>query len=770
MRKGILISLLIFCSSLIFAQTGIIRGFVYEVSTGEPVIYTNVYLKNTIYGASTDINGYFQISKIPPGQYTLMVTYLGYDSLTMTVNVEAGDILTKQLYLQERTVYLETVNISAERIEATTETRTSLVKITPKEIKQIPSIGGQPDLAQYLQVLPGVVFTGDQGGELYIRGGSPIQNKVLLDGMTLYKAFHSIGLFSVFETDIIRTADVYTGGFGAEYGGRISSVMDIRTRDGNVQHLSGKVAASTFGSNLLLEGPIVSPMKSESGGGATFILSFKNSYLQETSKMFYDYVDTNGLPFNYTDLYGKFTLHSKSGSKVNFYGFHYRDNVEDYKAISDFNWKSSGFGTNFLVIPGRSPVLIEGHLAYTSYEMALKEEVSPERTSSINGFDVGLDFSYFFGRDELKYGIQLLGFTTDYYFVNAANRVIQQKQNTTEIGAFAKYKAVVGKFIIEPGFRVQWYASLSEMSPEPRLAIKFNATESFRVKFAGGLYSQNLISARSDRDVVNLFYGFLSGPDNLPQEFDGETVTSKLQKASHLILGFEIDVLPNLKANIEGYYKHFSQLTNLNRNKIFDENKAFDQPDLLKKDFIIEKGDAYGMDITLKYDEKRFNLWAVYSYGIVDRYYENIGGDLEHYYPHFDRRHNVNLVGTLILGDKADWEISARWNLGTAFPFTQTQGYYEKIGFNNIYTDYTEENGEIGFLYADLNGGRLSDYHRLDMNIKKRFLLSARSSIEVDASVINLYNRKNVFYIDRLTQEIIYQLPIMPSLGITWRF
>ncbi len=770
MRKLLLIAFFALISNILLSQTGIIRGFVYEKSTGEPVIYTNVYLQNTSLGSSTDINGYFQISKIPPGEYTLIVTYLGFDTLKMPVYVQADDIITEQLYLTGGTVNLKTFNVSAERIEATTETRTSVVKITPKEINQIPSIGGQPDLAQYLQVLPGVVFTGDQGGELYIRGGSPIQNKVLLDGMTLYKAFHSIGLFSVFETDIIRTADIYTGGFGAEYGGRISSVMDIRTRDGNAQHISGKVSASTFGAGLLVEGPIVNPVKNESGGGSSFILSFKNSYLKETSKTLYDYADTNGLPFNFTDVYGKITLHSKNGSKVNFYGFHYRDNVDDFKAISDFNWKSTGFGANFLVIPGRSPVLIEGHIAYSDYKMALTEDLSPERTSSINGFDIGLDFSYFFGRDELKYGIQLLGSTTDYYFINAANRVIQQRQNTTEIGAFLKYKAVVGKFIIEPSFRLQWYASLSEMSPEPRLAIKYNATDAFRIKFAGGMYSQNLISARSDRDVVNLFYGFLSGPDNLPARFDGDEVTSKLQKASHLILGFEADLSSNLKANVEGYYKYFSQLTNLNRNKIFDENKAPEKPDLLKKDFIIEKGNAYGIDLTLKYEERRYNLWAVYSYGIVDRYYENIEGELEHYHPHFDRRHNVNLVATVILGDKFDWEISGRWNLGTAFPFTQTQGYYEKINFDKIYTDYTDQNGELGFLYADLNGGRLSDYHRLDINIKKRFLLSERSSIEVDASVVNVYNRKNVFYIDRLTQETIYQLPIMPSLGITWRF
>ena len=129
-------------------------------------------------------------------------------------------------------------------------------KIISKSLKRLPSIGGDPDIAQYLQVLPGVVFTGDQGGQLYIRGGAPIHNVVLLDGMILYNAFHSIGLFSVFDTDVIKTADVYTGGFNAEYGGRISSVVDIKTRDGNKKRLAGKVSASTFGSKLLLEGPL----------------------------------------------------------------------------------------------------------------------------------------------------------------------------------------------------------------------------------------------------------------------------------------------------------------------------------------------------------------------------------------------------------------------------------------------------------------------------------------------------------------------------------
>lgn len=765
----LILFLFLISSMLTLGQTGTIRGFVYDEKNGEPIIFTNVYLVNTIYGASTDVNGYFIITKIPPGTYSLTVTYLGFDSLNIPISIEADQIITKNLFMRESSITLETVNISAERQEAKTETKTSVVKITPKDIDQIPTIGGQADLAQYLQVLPGVVFTGDQGGELYIRGGAPIQNKVLLDGMTVYKAFHSIGLFSVFETDMIRTANVYTGGFGAEYGGRISSVMDIITRDGNKQRFAGKIGASTFGASALIEGPIVR-QKQNGGGSSSFILSAKSSYLEQSSKIFYDYIDTAGLPFNFLDLYGKISLNSSNGSKVNFYGFHYKDKVNDYKALSDFNWKSTGLGTNFLVIPGRSPVLMEGHVAYSDYEINLAEENTPPRTSSIKGADIGMDFTYFLGNDEMRYGLELVFFNTDYYFINAAGRELRQEENTTEIGFYIKYKLTAGKFLIEPSFRLQWYASLSNMSPEPRLAVKYNATDRFRVKFAGGLYSQNLISARSDRDVVNLFYGFLSGPDNLPEEFNGEPVNHKLQKASHLILGFEADLMPNLTLNLEAYYKYFSQLTNLNRNKIYDENKAPGEPDLLKKDFIIETGDAEGIDLSLKYDSRHFYIWTVYSFAYVNRYYEDITGELEHYYPHFDRRHNVNLVGTYRFGSTFSWELSARWNFGTGFPFTLTQGYYEKINFTGVYTDYTTQNGDLGIIYGDLNSGRLPTYHRLDIDLNKRFTLGENSRIDLNLSFINLYNRKNVFYRDRLTGEIVYQLPLMPSLGVIWNF
>lgn len=755
----------------VYAQNGTVRGFVYEENTGEPVIFTNVYLQGTTYGAATDVNGYFAISQIPPGDYTLMVTYLGFDTLQEKITIQADQIISRNLYLSQASYMLQQVQVSAEREEARSETRTSVVKITPKQIKQIPSVGGQPDLAQYLQVLPGVVFTGDQGGQLYIRGGSPIQNKVLLDGMIVYNPFHSIGLFSVFDTDILRNADIYTGGFGAEYGGRISSVMDITTRDGNKTRVSGKAGASTFGSNLMIEGPL-KKLKEDGGGSSSFIFSAKNSYLEQSSEIFYDYIDTAGLPFNFLDLYGKISLLGANGSKVNFYGFGFTDRVNNYKSLSDYRWDSYGGGSNFLIIPGNSPVLIEGHLAYSQYKIGLEEASGLPRESSINGFNMGFDFTYFIGRDELKYGFEILGFRTDYVFYNSVGLEISQVENTTELGAYVKYKKTIGKFLLEPSLRMQWYASLSELSFEPRLAMKYNVSDNFRVKFAGGLYSQNLISARNDRDVVNLFYGFLSGPDNLPKEFNGEPVTHKLQKAEHAILGFEYDLTSKITMNLEGYYKNFSQLTNLNRNKLFpDTQENRDVPDLLKKDFIIEDGYATGLDVTLKYETPRIYLWAVYSLGYVIRRYEDANEELKKYYPHYDRRHNVNLVATYILGDKFDWEINARWNYGSGFPFTLTQGYYGLLTFlDGIYSDYTTDNEELGILYSDLNTGRLPSYHRLDVSVKKTFITGSDSRLEASVSVTNLYDRENIFYTDRLTGDKIYQLPIMPSAGVMFYF
>lgn len=770
--RHILLALFLFSSSIaLHAQQANIRGFVYEASTGEPVMFCNVYLENSTYGGSTDINGFFSISRIPAGEYTLLVTYLGFDTLRVDIKLQSDEVLNKRLQLTESSFSLETIDVTADRMEAETQTRTSVVNLTPRTINRLPSIGGQSDLAQYLQVLPGVVFTGDQGGQLYIRGGSPIQNKVLLDGMIIYNPFHSIGLFSVFDTDIIRNAEVYTGGFNANYGGRISSIMDITTRDGNRRNVRGKLSASTFGSKIMVEGPLVKARNDE-GGSASFVFSAKNSYLEQTSQSIYSYVDAEGLPFNFLDVYGKASIIAGNGSKVNFFGFRFDDQVNNYKALSDFSWNAYGAGTNFLVIPGKSPVLIEGQIAYSSYEARLSEQNAPDRSSAIDGFNMGFDFTYFLGRDELKYGIEVLGFKTDFNFTNSVGRTITQSENTTELAGYVRYKATLGKLLVEPGLRMQWYASLGNLSPEPRLSMKYLLSDRFRLKMAAGMYSQNLIAANSDRDVVNLFYGFLSGPDNLPRRFDGEEVRHKLQKANHFILGAEIDLAHRMSLNVEGYLKQFTQLTNLNRNKLYEDQTAdFTVPDILKKDFIIEKGDAYGFDVAFKYETSRIYLWTVYSLGYVNREFESPETGMTSYRPHYDRRHNANVILSYSAGRFKQWEFSGRWNFGSGFPFTKVQGYYEYLNFSDgINFDYVTANGELGIIYGDLNTGELPTYHRLDVDVKRRIFFSERTVLELNLGVTNVYDRMNVFYVDRISNEVVHQLPIMPSFGLSLTF
>ncbi len=766
--RWLLLMPLSFLSLISLAQTGTIRGFVYDKASGEPIIFINVYLEGTQIGTSTDVNGYYSVTQVPPGNYNLVVEALGYQKVSENIDLKAGQIINKKLFAAQQAKLLGTIEVSADRAEARNDVQMSVQKITPKEIDKLPSIGGEPDIAQYMQVLPGVVFTGDQGGQLYIRGGSPVQNKVLLDGMIVYNPFHSIGLFSVFDTDIIRNADIYTGGFGAEYGGRISSIMDVTTIDGNQNEFEGNVSVSTFGAKVNAEIPIVKPKKI-GGSGVSSVISAKHSYLDQSSRIFYDYIDPDGLPFNFTDLYGKVTFSGENGSKANVFGLYYDDQVR-YQAVSDLNWNNQGIGGNFILIPSANPVLIEGNFAYSQYTIRLQEENLRDRTSSINGFNGGLGFTYFKGDDEIKYGLEIVGFSTDFFYFNAANREVSQRENTTELGAYVRYKKKIGKLVIDPSFRLQYYASLSTPSFEPRIGAKYNVNDNFRLKLAAGVYSQNLIAANSDRDVVNLFNGFVSGPSTLQKEVtneEGETrdVKHSLQKANHFIIGAEVDFTRRFSLNVEGYFKRFTQLTNINRNKVFNGPEP-GLEEYLYLDYIIETGDAYGIDFVFNYDLPSINLYAVYSLGKTTRW-----DGVQTYAPVFDRRHNVNLVGSYKFGKTRLWEFDVRWNMGSGFPFTQTQGFYEQFPFQDgTSTDVVNSNGELGVVYGELNGGRLPYYHRLDMTLKREFIISTSSTLEANIGLTNAYNRENIFYFDRVNFERVNQLPFMPSAGLKMNF
>lgn len=740
------------------AQKALLRGNVYDKESGEPIGFANVFLENTTKGTTTDLDGFYTLADIEPGNYSLISTFIGYDTARVDVKLTRNDIEYVSLYLSESSVKIGTVNISASRQTDRTEVKISKVSVSQKQIKALPSVGGEADIAQYLQVIPGVISTGDQGGQLYIRGGSPVQNKILLDGLTIYNPFHSIGFFSVFETEAIKNVDVLTGGFNAEYGGRISAIVDISTRDGNKVRHGGFVSGSPFAAKAMIEGPIA---KFEEGEGSTsFLFTAKKSLIDQTSKSLYKYAAQDeevGLPFAFQDFYGKMSFKSANGSNINVFGFKFEDEFND-PTLANINWDNTGFGANFNLIPSTSNIIMSGAIGYSNYDLGFEQTGDAERTSAIKEFGANIDFKFFGNNSEFAYGIDLRSIRTDFKFTNPFKQIISQAQSTTEISGYLRYRRVIGDLVLEPSLRLMYYASQKTFSPEPRLGMKYNVSDALRIKFAGGFYTQNLISTSNERDVVNLFNGFLSGPTEQVRGLDGNNLENKLQTSRHLVLGFEYDMTDRIQLNVEGYFKDFPRLITVNRNKL----------DASEADYIQEEGEAYGIDFTAKYESPRVYVWATYSHGYVNRF------DGEQTYPTiFDRRHNVNFLTTYNIDDAATWQASVRWNFGSGFPFTKTQGFYNYQSFLEGPTTSFETNNpeNVGILYSeDRNDGRLPYYHRLDISLTKSIELSKNFGIEIIASVTNAYNRDNIFYFDRVEYERVNQLPTIPSLAAKVKF
>jgi hypothetical protein len=466
---------------------------------------------------------------------------------------------------------------------------------------------------------------------------------------------------------------------------------------------------------------------------------------------------------------------------VDAFGFYGSDQVK-YEFPANIGWQQWGTGLKMRLTPPQSNVIFGINFAVSNFKSELKSvsETFPRR-SSIGGFNFGFRTNYLVNKtDEVVAGLTLLGFHTDYTFTNFSGLITTTEFFNTEIAADFAYKKVFRKIyhgrndsikdlvVLEPGIRLHYYNDHNHASPEPRLRAKFNF-DRFSLTAATGLYSQNLVAAASDRDVVSVFNGYLAAPENV----SGSLKSHALQTASHVLLGLEVELFRNLSTRVEGWYKDFTQLTNINRDKIFPSDP----------DYIYERGKAQGADLILRYESRKFYGYATYGWSKVTR---NDGKRT--YFPVFDRRHNANLVLAYFTGElykegqgtqerrkwtEKKWDFSLRWSVGSGFPFTQTQGFYEKIDFqqNGAQTNYLNQNGPLGILYSDsVNAGRLPYFHRLDLAMKHRWQFANTFMLEANLTITNAYNRRNIFYFDRVRYAVIHQLPLIPSLGLTLKF
>jgi hypothetical protein len=315
---------------------------------------------------------------------------------------------------------------------------------------------------------------------------------------------------------------------------------------------------------------------------------------------------------------------------------------------------------------------------------------------------------------------------------------------------------------------LQYYSELDKLSPEPRLGMKYNISDKVRLKFAAGMYSQDIISTKSDQDIVNLFTGFLLSPDESIPNANGNFVKNNLQTAYHAVTGIEVDV-NKVELNFEPWVKYFGQVDELNN----DYGSTTAPTTIANATFIAATGLAYGADLSAKYSYQRIYLWGAVGYQDVTYTSVDNQGTIQTYPTPFDTRFNANLLAAYTLGEKKDWEISGRFNIHAPFPFTQTQGFYESgvISGTTLSGNPLTTNGTTGIVYSnEINGGRLSWYHRLDLEAKKRLKVSKKSNLDVTFAIINVYDRQNVFYVNRITNQVEYQFPFFPSLNLTYTF
>jgi hypothetical protein len=713
-----------------------IEGVIADSATGERVPGANVMLKGTGRGASTNNNGFYLISSVPAGTYELVVGAVGYQRRTVPLTVRGTETQTVNLRIAVRLIETREVVVETQSISSLTERSASVHFITPKELQRLPA-AGQQDLLRSLQVLPGITSTSDVSAKFFVRGGAGDQNLILLDGMKVYNPFHAFGLFSIFDPDIIRNAEVYTGAFPAGYGGRLSSVVNVTTKDGNLTRLSGNANINFLSGKLELDGPL--------GDDNSWMVSGRSSLLTNTI----DKMIPSASPMSFTDLFFKGTIGTSTG-RFGLRGFTSGDDVKPAGLDQpNYSWRSAAFSAVF-------SSLVADRLyfdATTSYSRSTIGQI-PKAPGLVNPASSKLeevDFraemtSFLEDQNTLFEGFEFnFPTVTDSLYVrNVYPRSYQA--STLEWYAWVRYAGVAESFRYDLGLHSDVGLMLNGSSllqcVQPRLTLSYDFGASWIAKASFGVFTQNLITVSNEDDLISLFDAWVILPDNLRPE-----------EARHYVLGIEGNLLPSLATSLQAYIKDYRSLTLYNANKIFPEDP----------DYLSGTGIARGLEWLLRYGSPLLDLYGSYALASV-----SVSAAGVTYAPRYDRRHTIKAIGTVHILEGLD--ATLRWEYGSGYPFTQSDGSYSRLTLGGIFTDPNPEGGaNVTGALGPKNAARLPAYHRMDAGVSYR-ITAGRFAGTVGASVINVYDAKNILYYDRSTGKTTYMTPFLPTASFTLEF
>jgi len=733
--KTLFYSLTLLLSITAFAQENFtISGYMRDANSGEELLYANVVIKGTTNGVTTNLYGFYSLS-MPKGNYTVQYSYLGYDTKEIAINLDKD--ITQTVELGSASELLEEVVVKAEKEnENITNTEVSVVTLDMKEAKVIPVLLGEQDILKTIQLLPGVSSSSEGSSGFFVRGGNADQNLILLDEAPVYNAAHLLGFFSVFNSDAIKDVKLYKGGIPAQYGGRASSVLDVRMKNGNMKKWAASGGIGLISSRLTLEGPLVKDKGS-------IIVSGRRTYADLVLRAVND--DFSGTDLFFYDLNLKANYKINEKDRIYLSGYLGRDVFGTDNFGFDWGNQTATLRWNHIF---SSKLFSNTSIIYSDYDYGFKIDnagINIDLQAGIYDYNFKQDFNFYANpNNQLQFGLQAIYHRfkpATFSFDDVVADDIEEQQ-ALEGGIYiANEQKVNERLSLNYGVRL---SSLSNIGPytvkeynEDNEITKETAYENseFYNNYFGleprinATFILNEVSSLKASYNRNYQYLHLLSNSNSGTPTDlwvPSTPLIKPEIADQVALGYFRNFDENkYKFSVEGYYKTL-------QNQVDYENGAetFSNPDI-EAELVFGKGRAYGLEFLLEKQKGKFTGWVSYTLAKSERQFEAINNG-SWFSARQDRTHDVSIVASYKIVPKLVVSASFVYSTGDAVTFPTGKYYVD---------------GELVNLYSERNGSRMPDYHRMDLGITWTLKDSDKFSNDLNVSFYNLYNRKNAYTI-----------------------
>lgn len=740
--KFMLILATVLLSSAAFSQKFTVSGSVKDSTNGEDIYGAQVKvveLENV--GALTNAYGFYSLT-LETGTYTLLFRASGFDSKKVTVNLTEDQTINMELDIPREVQEIGPVVVKAEKEnENITSSEMNVTKFTPKDIETIPVLFGEQDIMKTLQLTPGVKGAGEGNAGFYVRGGGADQNLILLDEAPVYNASHLLGFFSVFNSDAIKDVALYKSGIPAEYGGRASSVMDVKMRDGNKKKFGASGGIGLISSRLTVEAPIVKDKGS-------FIVSGRRSYADLFLKLSRDEDQRNTQLFFY-DLNMKANYKFGEKDRVFVSGYFGRDQF-GFSDIFGFNWGNQTATVRWNHIFSNK-LFSNTSFIYSNFDYEFNVGQGEDGfgvKSSIQDFNLKQDFSYYLNSNNtIKFGVQGIHHTFRPGALTGGNEsfneVILDPRYALEVGAYIQNEQKIGnRFNMMYGLRYSGFNLMGEGKAyefnedgvltsereydswesiqyyhglEPRFSMSYVLSENNSVKAS---YNRNL------QFIHQLSNSTTSSPTDV---WVPSSNNVKPQIADQVALGYYHNFRDNMfRTSTEIYYKDLQNQIDYRTGAQTVLN------DLVEGELVYGDGRAYGLELQIEKKKGKLTGWISYTLSRSLRTFADIDNGNE-FPARQDRIHDVSIVLMYKLNDAI--ALSTSWVYYTGDAVTFPSGKYEVAGTTLPF-------------YTERNGYRFPDYHRLDLGCTWYFKERKNFEHNMNFSIYNAYARENAFAID----------------------